>query len=123
MTVRKHYSLKTRNEVLDKIVNQRHSGKSVSAEFNIPYNTVMRWFRSERDTFSQPSSTNNIPGTYHHIFGYQDVSSNELTDIKHQIKAMHFELQVLTNQNQELLEMLRTIIATDKNIYLVDCKN
>lgn len=117
MPERTHYSLKTRNEVLDKIVNHHHSGKSVALDFDIPYNTVMRWVRQERDTFSLPKPNSN-PSDYHQIFGFQDVSSNDLTEIKRQMKAMRFELQVLTNQNQELIEILRTIIATDKDIKL-----
>lgn len=115
MAERTHYSLKTRNEVLDKILNHRHSGKSIALEFNIPYNTVMRWVRQERDTFSLQNSSNTT-NNYHQIFGYQDISSNDLTEMKRQIKAMRFELQVLTTQNQELLEMLRTIIASDTDL-------
>lgn len=59
MESKKHYSLTTRNEVLDKVVNQLKTGKEVSREFNIPYNTVMRWVRQERDNF--PKNTNNSP--------------------------------------------------------------
>jgi len=36
--------------------------------------------------------------------------------MKRQIKAMRFELQVLTNQNQELMEMLRIMIENGGDI-------
>ena len=107
MESKKHYSLTTRNEVLDKVVNQLKTGKEVSREFNIPYNTVMRWVRQERDNF--PKNTNNSPSNK--MFDYNGQSDTVLTDINHQIKSMRFELQVLTNQNQELIEMLHNIIG------------
>lgn len=107
MESKKHYSLTTRNKVLDKVVNQLNTGKEVSREFNIPYNTVMRWVRQERDNF--PKNTNNSPSNK--MFDYNSQSDTVLTDINHQIKSMRFELQVLTNQNQELIEMLHNIIG------------
>ena len=107
MESKKHYSLTTRNEVLDQVVNQLKSGKKVSREFNIPYNTVMRWVRQERDTF--PKNINNSP--YNKMLNDNSQSDTALTEIKHQIKSMRFELQVLTNQNQELIEMLHNIIG------------
>lgn len=107
MESKKHYSLTTRNEVLDKVVNQLKTGKEVSREFNIPYNTVMRWVRQERDNF--PKNINNSP--YNKMFDYNSQSDTVLTDINHQIKSMRIELQVLTNQNQELIEMLHNIIG------------
>lgn len=107
MESKKHYSLTTRNKVLDKVVNQLKTGKEVSREFNIPYNTVMRWVRQERDNF--PKNTNNSPSNK--MFDYNSQSDTVLTDINHQIKSMRFELQVLTNQNQELIEMLHNIIG------------
>ena len=107
MESKKHYSLTTRNEVLDKVVNQLKTGKEVSREFNIPYNTVMRWVRQERDNF--PKNINNSP--YNKMFDYNSQSDTVLTDINHQIKSMRFELQVLTNQNQELIELLHNIIG------------
>jgi transposase-like protein len=111
---RKHYSIKTRNEVLQRMIMDHEPGKKVSADLNIPYNTVLRWVREERDNFLiSPSSSSNANNqlNYHQVFGYQDQSRNELTEIKRQMKAMRFELQVLTSQNQELMEMLREIIA------------
>lgn len=107
MESKKHYSLTTRNKVLDKVVNQLKTGKEVSREFNIPYNTVMRWVRQERDNF--PKNTDNSPSNK--MFDYNSQSDTVLTDINHQIKSMRFELQVLTNQNQELIEMLHNIIG------------
>ncbi|MGQ2285428.1 hypothetical protein [Leuconostoc pseudomesenteroides] len=107
MESEKHYSLTTRNEVLDKVVNQLKTGKEVSREFNIPYNTVMRWVRQERDNF--PKNTNNSPSNK--MFDYNSQSDTVVNDINHQIKSMRFELQVLNNQNQELIEMLHNIIG------------
>lgn len=107
MESEKHYSLTTRNEVLDKVVNQLKTGKEVSREFNIPYNTVMRWVRQERDNF--PKNTNNSPSNK--MFDYNSQSDTVVNDINHQIKPMRFELQVLNNQNQELIEMLHNIIG------------
>jgi len=107
MESKKHYSLTTRNEVLDKVVNQLKTGKEVSREFNIPYNTVMRWVRQERDNF--PKNTNNSPSNK--MFDYNSQSDTVVNDINHQIKSMRFELQVLNNQNQELIEMLHNIIG------------
>ncbi|MDI6552412.1 hypothetical protein [Leuconostoc falkenbergense] len=115
METRAHYSLKTRNEVCDKIINRHQSGKSVAAEFEIPYNTVMRWVRQERDTFSESVYTGNKQ-PYHQVFGYQDNTTDDLAEMKRQIKAMRFELQVLTNQNQELMEMLRIMIENGGDI-------
>lgn len=107
MESEKHYSLTTRNEVLDKVVNQLKTGKEVSREFNIPYNTVMRWVRQERDNF--PKNTNNSPSNK--MFDYNSQSDTVVNDINHQIKSMRFDLQVLNNQNQELIEMLHNIIG------------
>jgi transposase-like protein len=112
MVKRTHYSIATRNEVLDSILNHRQSGKSVAIKFNIPYNTVMRWVRQESDSFPKPSHrhTTNPALPYHQSFGYQDLTDNDLTELKRQLKATRFELQVLTNQNQELVELLRDVI-------------
>lgn len=108
MESKPHYSLMTRNEALNKIINQHKTGKSVSREFNIPYNTVMRWVRQERDNF--PKNINRSESPYNKIFN-SDYYDDELGELKHQVKSMRFELQVLTNQNQELLEILHNIIG------------
>jgi hypothetical protein len=73
----------------------------------------MRWIRQNKEDFPTPTAYKTNPSglSYHQNFSYQDASQTDLAEIKRQLKATRFELQVLTNQNQELLDMLHDIIA------------